>query len=645
MFLTPLQLRTSLNKLERVHPIYGITYLVCKESNLPIGDVVRFPINNLEESFLQRYYKPFAESDYYYRVSRLSDPTKHWVSRKYASSTLQSSRTRGDLSRAFNHPTNIEWGWHPERINLLASYLDHKRLPKVPAFDLAVWLYRDVDWPQETKPSDIIKYFLLAFNITSDETQSLFDLSVPDISIDQIFRGTPISIRELRQIIGNPPDAQPDEGGTLSYLELSSVGPVEKIIFEPSERLNIITGDNGLGKSFLLDCAWWAFTRHWPEYPALPRESAAKRLPSITFKISGRNESSGKTTALYNRKLQQWEIQDRDRPAIPGLLIYGLVDDSYAVWDPAGIYAGYEFRHVNDNSSGYLIFSNNTIWDGIEEKVEGKTRIRSNGLIRDWITWQSKPEIYPFDIFKNILKRLSPPDESDIGALEPGCPTRLPDDAREIPTLRHPYGEVPILHASAGIRRIVALAYLIVWAWEEHKTRSEAIRRPPQQRMVILLDEMEAHLHPKWQRMILPALLGLGEELDSHLEVQFIVTTHSPIILSSAEPLFDNNIDKLFHLDLDSKGAPINEVILRELEFYRRGRVDQWLMSEALEETSPLSVEAAEAIETAKALQLQDRPDVNEIKAVHNRLSKLLAENDDFWPRWLFFAEQHGVTI
>lgn len=29
--------------------------------------------------------------------------------------------------------------------------------------------------------------------------------------------------------------------------------------------MTLITGDNGLGKSFLLDVAWWALTRRWPQ--------------------------------------------------------------------------------------------------------------------------------------------------------------------------------------------------------------------------------------------------------------------------------------------------------------------------------------------------------------------------------------------
>ena len=34
----------------------------------------------------------------------------------------------------------------------------------------------------------------------------------------------------------------------------------------------------------------------------------------------------------------------------------------------------------------------------------------------------------------------------------------LPGDTREIPSLRAPYGDVPLVHLSAGIQRIVSLA-------------------------------------------------------------------------------------------------------------------------------------------------------------------------------------------
>ena len=46
---------------------------------------------------------------------------------------------------------------------------------------------------------------------------------------------------------------------------------------------------------------------------------------------------------------------------------------------------------------------------------------------------------------------------------------------------------------------------------------------------VVLIDELDLHLHPRWQRVALPRLR------DAFPRLQFVVTTHSPQILSSAE--------------------------------------------------------------------------------------------------------------
>jgi len=51
---------------------------------------------------------------------------------------------------------------------------------------------------------------------------------------------------------------------------------------------------------------------------------------------------------------------------------------------------------------------------------------------------------------------------------------------------------------------------------------------------IILIDEIDLHLHPKWQRMIIPSLTDLFPNC------QFIVTTHSPHVIThvQAESLF-----------------------------------------------------------------------------------------------------------
>lgn len=48
-------------------------------------------------------------------------------------------------------------------------------------------------------------------------------------------------------------------------------------------------------------------------------------------------------------------------------------------------------------------------------------------------------------------------------------------------------------------------------------------------RGVVLIDEVDLHLHPEWQRVVLPTL---SEVLPN---VQFIVTTHSPLVVGSLE--------------------------------------------------------------------------------------------------------------
>jgi hypothetical protein len=258
--------------------------------------------------------------------------------------------------------------------------------------------------------------------------------------------------------------------------------------------------------------------------------------------------------------------------------------------------------------------------------------------LRDWITWQSRPEKHPFEIFRKVLYRLSPPD---LGPLEPGEPKRLPYQHREVPTLKHPYGEVPIIHASAGVRRIVTLAYLIVWAWNEHRIASELARVEPQRRMVILVDEMEAHLHPLWQRAVLPALLDVAGELSSELQAQFLVATHSPLVMASVELTFDDDVDSLFHMDLSQDG----EVSFKELRFIRYGSIDAWLTSEVFDLRHARSMEAESAIERAKVLQKQKNPKREDVRAVSEDLVRTLASEDEFWPRWLYFAEQHGVKL
>jgi len=641
MYISLHQIKQSVEALEPVHPFFGITFLVCKVGKLPVGHAVDFPTDAEELRFMEKYYRPDKSSRYFYRVFRPSNKAQRWLREDYPSSGSQSTRTKRGFADAFIHERGtILWGWQTDYVARLRAQL--RKGQKVPAFHLAVWLYRDREWLAATTAEDIVERFLAEFRLTPEEVRELYELRVPEeVDRTRLFTDRIVTWKDLRSAIGNPPDASPEEGGTLTYLEIHAVGPVAHAELSLGERLNLITGDNGLGKTFLLECAWWALTGQWAGLSANPSSGAKVGEPKIVFEISAEGTQPERVSVPYSWQTLSWPTLKR-RPTIPGLLVYAQVDGSFAVWDPAR-----EFRAASpswrENETGRpFVVTKEQVWDGLEDHWAGKTRTYINGLIRDWITWQNNPERYPFETFKRVLRRLSP---SDLGPLEPGEPTRLPGDAREIPTIRHSYGEVPILYAAAGVRRIIALAYLIVWAWEEHRVQSGLLRKKPQRRMVIMVDEVEAHLHPKWQRSIVPALVDLGDELSSELRVQFLVATHSPLIMVSLESIFDDRFDRLFHFDLKDTDRKRPAVVLEEMQFLKHGRVDTWLMSDVFELKQARSQEAEQAIEAAKALQLAREPKIDDIREVTQRLLGLLPADDDFWPRWKYFAEQKGVEL
>src|SRR5262249_51640177 len=102
-------------------------------------------------------------------------------------------------------------------------------------------------------------------------------------------------------------DKQRDEA-MLELLKLTEVGPVRQVEWDLSPRLNLITGDNGLGKTFLLECSWWALTGTWArKYQAYPRKDNAKSSPSITFRLSGKGPVKKEQIAAYDWKKQTWK--------------------------------------------------------------------------------------------------------------------------------------------------------------------------------------------------------------------------------------------------------------------------------------------------------------------------------------------------
>jgi len=423
----------------------------------------------------------------------------------------------------------------------------------------------------------------------------------------------------------------------LKQLKLTNVGPAPLMELEFGERLNLITGDNGLGKSFLLDIAWWSMTRKWPAELNSSLTVGKKVSPhskkdgEISFTFTGKSKDES-YTSNYQPREEAWTGR-AGRPANPGLVLYAMSDGSFAVWDPARNYWLTKDNVDVQERRPAFVFSPTDVWNGLEDE----NSVLCNGLVQDWATWQ-KEDGEAFKLLKKVLKVLSPNDKN---TMIPGKLGKLSlDDVRDIPTISMPYSQdVLVLHASSGVKRVIALAYFLIWTWLEHRKAAEHLGEAATHQVVFLIDEIESHLHPSWQRTIVPALLEVMKELTKQPDVQLITATHSPLIMASVEPLFDERKDAWFDLDLEE-----GEVMLRKRPFVPMGDVSNWLTSEAFDLKSARATPNETLVQSASDLLNKKKVTRDELNKMEKKLVQALNPTDEFLFNWRYIRKSRGLA-
>ena len=89
------------------------------------------------------------------------------------------------------------------------------------------------------------------------------------------------------------------------------------------------------------------------------------------------------------------------------------------------------------------------------------------------------------------------------------------------------FGELSLMQLSDGIRNMIGLVADI--AYRAVKLNPHLENAPKQTPGIVLIDEVDMHLHPKWQQTVLTDLIS------AFPNIQFIVTTHSPQVLSTVK--------------------------------------------------------------------------------------------------------------
>lgn len=175
------------------------------------------------------------------------------------------------------------------------------------------------------------------------------------------------------------------------------------------------------------------------------------------------------------------------------------------------------------------------------------------------------------------------------------------------------FGWVPFRELSHGYLSMAAWVVDLVKRLFERYPESE---NPLAEPAVVLVDEIDLHLHPEWQRKI------IGFLSDNFPNTQFIVTAHSPLIVQSAEKINlvllqkeGNGVQIQNKVNVTYKGWSVNE-ILTDLMNIKAAYSDTYVRLMAEFEV------ALEAENGDKATEIYQQ--LEKILHPHNSMSKIL---------------------
>ncbi|MCK6516203.1 AAA family ATPase [Myxococcota bacterium] len=190
--------------------------------------------------------------------------------------------------------------------------------------------------------------------------------------------------------------------------------------------------------------------------------------------------------------------------------------------------------------------------------------------------------------------------------------------------------EVQLHQLSDGYRSFLSMVIDLL----RRITETGRLRVDEQQRIrcegVVLIDEVDTYLHPRWQREI-------GEQLCAVFpDLQFIVTTHSPFVAQSARP------GGLFVLEAEGEAV----IITQPLDSVRGMRADQILTSPLFDLLSTRDLETEEKLQAREKLMAKETLSVEEraeLKRLEDWLSQRMSTPGDTFKEYQHYAKMQRL--
>jgi len=337
----------------------------------------------------------------------------------------------------------------------------------------------------------------------------------------------------------------------ISKLKLRNFRKFEDYVFSFHPKFTVIIGDNASGKSSILDAlsimlGTYLLRSGIPTGRSGIKKDEARLIATEkddqVFLEPQKDVFIQALGSLRNEKID-WKRNIGDRGKDAKDLIQKGVDDFNQV-----------SKGIDVKIPVLLYYETGRLWSKHRKIPIGKPDSRTVGY-RNCFDLKSE-----HDLFERRFKRLelaSLQKKKEIAALEvvreavkncvPGSKNFYFDISSDCLMIdMEKEGLCPFNNLSDGYRNMVAIVADIA---DRASRLNPAFGRDAAKEAfgVVLIDEIDLHLHPKWQRQV------VGDLKKTFPKLQFIVTTHSPFIiqsLASGEMIDLNQIEQ----DVDSYG-------------------------------------------------------------------------------------------
>ena len=325
---------------------------------------------------------------------------------------------------------------------------------------------------------------------------------------------------------------------SVEYLGFTDVGPFDAIKFEFDQHVNVLTGPNNSGKSTVLlvlaEILVFPFglphkllrsdDAHW-ELGIISKDEKKQNsgsLPASPDDVSEMMESLGYTCFV---PAQRHSTDFRSS----GPTATRTVQDQVEVRTDSIFRAQRRVAtRINPNRL------RDTLWEHVQTEnpdfakradlmPPGASVVSDEDVIQkivdlDYAAYRRRrPEIRKtIDMIGSIASEIT--DEFPIGFL--GVDE---DDLGLFPKIATPSGELPLDVLSQGTQSVFHCIARLVLGYSEYYDFPNDLAALPG---IVIIDEIDAHLHPSWQRRFIPALT------DHFPNLQIFCSTHSPLMLS-----------------------------------------------------------------------------------------------------------------